>query len=71
MNLCDGQAVLGFVKVLVSRAEAKDIQSILTDLVSAVLPWSSISRNHFRSKVLLVLAESFCLSSYRHIYSSK
>lgn len=48
---CISQAVLGFVKVLVSCLEARDLQRLLPDVLKEVLPWSSVSRNHFRSKV--------------------
>ncbi|XP_022888276.1 RRP12-like protein [Olea europaea var. sylvestris] len=45
------KAVLGFVKVLVSCLQANDLQHYHSDIVNGILPWSSISRNHFRSKV--------------------
>ncbi|XP_057982084.1 uncharacterized protein LOC131167333 isoform X2 [Malania oleifera] len=49
------KAVLGFTKVLVSCLQAKDLQNFLSDIISGVLPWSSVSRNHFRSKVTVIL----------------
>ncbi|KAK0598624.1 hypothetical protein LWI29_036449 [Acer saccharum] len=49
------KAVLGFVKVMVSCLQAKDIQDLRADVISEVLPWSSVSRNHFRSKVTVIL----------------
>lgn len=49
------KAVLGFVKVVVSCLQARDLQSFLTDVLNGVLPWSSVSRNHFRSKVTVIL----------------
>ncbi|GAV57862.1 NUC173 domain-containing protein [Cephalotus follicularis] len=49
------KAVLGFVKVLVSSLQGKDLQNLLSDVVDAVIPWSSVSRNHFRSKVTIIL----------------
>ncbi|XVF07210.1 hypothetical protein REPUB_Repub06bG0119000 [Reevesia pubescens] len=49
------KAVLGFVKVLVSSLQAKDLQNFLSDIIHGVLQWSSISRNHFRSKVTIIL----------------
>ncbi|KAK5787250.1 uncharacterized protein LOC108474118 [Gossypium arboreum] len=49
------KAVLGFVKVLVSTLQAKDLQNFLSDIINGVLQWSSISRNHFRSKVTIIL----------------
>ncbi|KAK9128765.1 hypothetical protein Syun_017562 [Stephania yunnanensis] len=48
------KVVLGFVKVLVSCLQANDLQKILPDIVNGILPWSSVSRNHFRSKVTVV-----------------
>lgn len=44
------QAVLGFVKVLVSSLQAKDLQTLLTNIVG-ILHWSAVVRNHFREKV--------------------
>ncbi|KAB2631281.1 RRP12-like protein [Pyrus ussuriensis x Pyrus communis] len=44
------KAVLGFVKVLVSCLETRPLQRLLPDIVNAVLPWSPVSRHHFRSK---------------------
>ncbi|KAK8588814.1 hypothetical protein V6N13_087709 [Hibiscus sabdariffa] len=49
------KAVLGFVKVLVSSLQAKELQNFLSDIINGVLQWSSISRNHFRSKVTIIL----------------
>uniref|UniRef100_A0A7N0VDC1 Uncharacterized protein n=2 Tax=Kalanchoe fedtschenkoi TaxID=63787 RepID=A0A7N0VDC1_KALFE len=49
------KAVLGFVKVLVSCLQAKDLQTFLSDIANGILPWSSVSRNHFRTKVYVVL----------------
>ncbi|XWS59109.1 hypothetical protein CRYUN_Cryun08bG0093900 [Craigia yunnanensis] len=49
------KAVLGFVKVLVSSLQAKDLQNFLSGIIHGVLQWSSISRNHFRSKVTIIL----------------
>lgn len=46
------QAVLGFVKVLVSTSQAQDLQSLLQNLLFEILPWSSVSRHYFRSKVI-------------------
>ncbi|XP_061371507.1 uncharacterized protein LOC133314080 [Gastrolobium bilobum] len=48
------KAVLGFVKVMVSCFEAKELQNILSDVVTEILPWSSVSRHHFRSKVTVI-----------------
>lgn len=49
------KAVLGFVKVLVSSLQAKHLQSIISDILVATLPWSSVSRHHFRLKVTVIL----------------
>lgn len=48
------KAVLGFVKVFVSSIQAKDLHNLLSDIVNGVLPWSSVSRHHFRSKVTVI-----------------
>ncbi|RVW16575.1 hypothetical protein CK203_069389 [Vitis vinifera] len=37
------KAVLGFVKVVVSCLQARDLQSFLTDVLNGVLPWSSVT----------------------------
>ncbi|OAY40418.1 RRP12-like protein isoform X3 [Manihot esculenta] len=49
------KAVLGFVKVLVSSLQAKDLQNFLSDITNGVLLWSSVSRFHFRSKVTVIM----------------
>ncbi|XP_030526006.2 RRP12-like protein [Rhodamnia argentea] len=49
------KAVLGFVKVVVSCLRNEDLQSLLSDIVDGVISWSSVSRNHFRSKVTVIL----------------
>ncbi|XP_052175051.1 uncharacterized protein LOC127789963 isoform X3 [Diospyros lotus] len=49
------KSVLGFLKVLVSCHQAKDILNLLPDICSGVLPWSLVSRHHFRSKVSVIL----------------
>lgn len=49
------KAVLGFVKVLVSSLQAKDLRILLSDIVNEVLRWSSVSRHHFRSKVTVIM----------------
>ncbi|KAK8468212.1 hypothetical protein PHAVU_007G252200 [Phaseolus vulgaris] len=48
------KAVLGFVKVMVSSLQARELQNILSDVITEILPWSSVSRNHFRSKVIVI-----------------
>ncbi|XP_027365782.1 RRP12-like protein [Abrus precatorius] len=49
------KAVLGFVKVMVSCLQANELQNILSDIITEILPWSSVSRHHFRSKVTVIL----------------
>ncbi|XP_055800973.1 uncharacterized protein LOC129870275 isoform X2 [Solanum dulcamara] len=49
------KAVLGFVKVFVSSIQAKDLHNLLSDIVNGVLPWSSVSRHHFKSKVTVIV----------------
>ncbi|KAJ8565076.1 hypothetical protein K7X08_001536 [Anisodus acutangulus] len=49
------KAVLGFVKVIVSSIQAKDLHNLLSDIVNGMLPWSSVSRHHFRSKVIVIV----------------
>lgn len=49
------KAVLGFVKVLVSCLQAKELQKFLADIVNGVLPWSSVTKNHFRLKVRIIM----------------
>ncbi|KAG9134898.1 hypothetical protein Leryth_001137 [Lithospermum erythrorhizon] len=45
------KAVLGFIKVLVSTLETRDLLKFASDIVDGILPWSSMSRHHLRSKV--------------------
>nr|KYP73656.1 RRP12-like protein [Cajanus cajan] len=47
------KAVLGFVKVLVSSLHARELHNILSDVITEILPWSSVSRHHFRSKAFI------------------
>ncbi|XP_062003932.1 uncharacterized protein LOC133721362 [Rosa rugosa] len=49
------KAVLGFVKVLVSCLETRRLQNLLPAIVTAVLPWSPVSRHHFREKVTVIM----------------
>lgn len=49
------KAVLGFFKVVVSCLEARELQSILSDVVTEIIRWSSVSRNHFKTKVTVIL----------------
>ncbi|CAJ1967595.1 unnamed protein product [Sphenostylis stenocarpa] len=48
------KAVLGFVKVMVSSLQARELQNILSDVITEILPWSSVSRHHFRSKACTI-----------------
>nr|XP_043635247.1 RRP12-like protein [Erigeron canadensis] len=49
------KAVLGFLKVLVLSLQVKDLQNFLSDILSGLLPWSSVSRHHFKTKVTVIL----------------
>ncbi|XP_076884446.1 uncharacterized protein LOC143533613 [Bidens hawaiensis] len=49
------KAVLGFLKVLVLSLQVNDLQNFLSDILSKLLPWSSVSRHHFKSKVTVIL----------------
>ncbi|CAH8360111.1 unnamed protein product [Eruca vesicaria subsp. sativa] len=49
------KAVLGFVKVLVSTSQAQDLQNLLQNLLYEILPWSSVSRHYFKSKVTIIV----------------
>lgn len=45
------QAVLGFVKVLVSCLTPNDLHGSLSEIMDGILRWSSVSRHHFKEKV--------------------
>ncbi|XP_071737567.1 uncharacterized protein [Rutidosis leptorrhynchoides] len=49
------KAVLGFLKVLALSLQVRDLQNFLSDILSKLLPWSSVSRHHFKSKVTVIL----------------
>ncbi|XP_024982279.1 RRP12-like protein isoform X1 [Cynara cardunculus var. scolymus] len=49
------KAVLGFLKVLVLSLQVRDLQNFMSDILSGLLPWSSVSRHHFKSKVTVIL----------------
>ncbi|XP_072961421.1 uncharacterized protein [Typha angustifolia] len=49
------KAALGFVKVLVSSLRSDNLTMLLADIVNGVLPWSSVSKHHFRSKVGIII----------------
>ncbi|KMZ74757.1 hypothetical protein ZOSMA_122G00270, partial [Zostera marina] len=48
------KAVLGFIKVLVSSLHANQLSKLLFDIANAILPWSAVSKNHFKSKVKMI-----------------
>lgn len=52
---------------MVSSLLAKDMQNLLVDVISEVLPWSTVSRNHFRSKVLPILHYTFMHINFTQI----
>ncbi|KAG8367013.1 hypothetical protein BUALT_Bualt16G0028200 [Buddleja alternifolia] len=49
------KAVLGFVKVLVSCLKPNDVQHLLPDIVDGIIRWSSVSRHHFKTKIVVIL----------------
>ncbi|KAK9664351.1 hypothetical protein RND81_14G035500 [Saponaria officinalis] len=49
------KAVLGFIKVMVSCLEGKELHNFASTIMDGLLPWSSISRHHFRSKVTVII----------------
>lgn len=49
------KAALGFIKVLVSSLDTCNLINLLTDIFKAILPWSSVSKHHFRSKVGIIV----------------
>ncbi|KAG1331802.1 RRP12-like protein [Cocos nucifera] len=49
------KAALGFVKVLVSSLQTNKLLQLVPDVVNGILPWSSVSKHHFRSKVAVIL----------------
>ncbi|KAL8489525.1 hypothetical protein ACS0TY_025441 [Phlomoides rotata] len=49
------KAVLGFVKVLVSCLPVIDLHHFLSDIMDGVLRWSSVSRHHFKEKIVVIL----------------
>ncbi|KAK6124849.1 hypothetical protein DH2020_041409 [Rehmannia glutinosa] len=49
------KAVLGFVKVLVSCLKPNDLHRFLSDIVDGIIRWSSVSRHHFKTKVVVIL----------------
>ncbi|XP_020250487.1 RRP12-like protein [Asparagus officinalis] len=49
------KAALGFIKVLASSLHSNDLINFLTDILNGMLPWSSVTKHHFRSKVAVIL----------------
>ncbi|KAL0404905.1 UNVERIFIED_CONTAM: RRP12-like protein [Sesamum radiatum] len=49
------KAVLGFVKVLVSCLKPNDLQRFLPNIMDGIIRWSSVSRHHFKTKVIVIL----------------
>ncbi|KAK4412945.1 RRP12-like protein [Sesamum alatum] len=49
------KAVLGFVKVLVSCLKPNDLQHFLSNIMDGIIRWSSVSRHHFKTKVVVIL----------------
>lgn len=49
------KAVLGFVKVLVSCLTPDDLHRYLSEIMDGILRWSSVSHNHFREKIIVIL----------------
>ncbi|KAL9237963.1 hypothetical protein vseg_012450 [Gypsophila vaccaria] len=49
------KTVLGFIKVMVSCLEGKDLHSFGSIIMDGLLQWSSVSRHHFRSKVTVII----------------
>ncbi|XP_078446780.1 ARM repeat superfamily protein [Wolffia australiana] len=48
------KAVLGLIKVMASRLPITEIRNLLPNLINGILPWSSVSKNHFRTKVKFI-----------------
>ncbi|XP_008809560.2 RRP12-like protein isoform X1 [Phoenix dactylifera] len=49
------KAALGFVKVLVSSLQTDKLLKLVPNVVNGILPWSSVSKHHFKSKVAVIL----------------
>ncbi|XP_057783845.1 uncharacterized protein LOC131001469 isoform X1 [Salvia miltiorrhiza] len=49
------KAVLGFVKVLVSCLTPNDLHRSLSEIMDGILRWSSVSRHHFKEKIIVIL----------------
>ncbi|KAG6492840.1 hypothetical protein ZIOFF_047808 [Zingiber officinale] len=49
------KAALGFVKVLVSSVKLENLNNLVPDILKGILPWSEVTKYHFRSKVVVIL----------------
>ncbi|XP_074576063.1 uncharacterized protein LOC141832455 [Curcuma longa] len=49
------KAALGFVKVLVSSVKLENLINLVPDILKGILPWSEVTKYHFRSKVVVIL----------------
>ncbi|TVU36923.1 hypothetical protein EJB05_18879, partial [Eragrostis curvula] len=49
------KASLGFVKVLVTSLQSEKLLTLQADILSGILPWSSVTKHHFKGKVALIL----------------
>lgn len=52
---------MGFFKVLASCLQTRDLQNLLSSVIKGILPWSAVSRNHFRSKACKFLSHGHFL----------
>uniref|UniRef100_A0A0E0JTU2 Uncharacterized protein n=1 Tax=Oryza punctata TaxID=4537 RepID=A0A0E0JTU2_ORYPU len=49
------KASLGFVKVLVTSLHSEKLLDLQADIMSGILPWSSVTKHHFKGKVVLIM----------------
>ncbi|KAG8053896.1 hypothetical protein GUJ93_ZPchr0001g33139 [Zizania palustris] len=49
------KASLGFVKVLVTSLQSEKLLNLQADIMSGILKWSSVTKHHFKGKVVLIL----------------
>lgn len=49
------KAALGFVKVLVTSLQPQKLLNLQADIISGILPWSLVTKHHFKGKVVLIL----------------
>ncbi|ONM34371.1 ARM repeat superfamily protein [Zea mays] len=45
------EAALGFVKVLVTSLQPQKLLNLQADIISGILPWSLVTKHHFKGKV--------------------